>query len=116
MGPRLVAAARVGEAPEPSDPKAQPGGSANDSDARPSTARPSPRPIRLSAPVTFLYGSHDWMDKQAGASTAAQLRSSGVDAACLITPAAGHHLYMEQPDVFCGQVLGRLRETGQHRR
>lgn len=89
MGPRLIAAAATGEASANSDGTAS----------------------RLTIPVTLLYGSHDWMDARAGAATADALRRAGLDAACLITPQAGHHLYMEQPAIFCNQVLGRLAEA-----
>ena len=78
-----------------------------------------PRLIRAAAPggafavpVTFLYGgARDWMPVGAGDAVAARLRLFGVDAACLRTPHAGHHLYAENPEVFAEQLLGRLAEA-----
>jgi pimeloyl-ACP methyl ester carboxylesterase len=132
MGPRLVAAALRGEAPDDEAGRAAVVGSEAVSpvttlgggDAEPavttaaasaattaaaSAATTAASTTRLAHPVTFLYGSHDWMPADAGAATAEALRGAGVDAACLITSNAGHHLYIEQPELFAAQVLARTR-------
>lgn len=95
MGPRLIEAARVGERREEDIAAGRPG------------------PLhKLRAPVTFAYGQHDWMDINAGLAAVEALRAAGVDAEAFITPQSGHHLYMEQPEVFDAQVLGRLKRSG----
>ena len=89
IGPRLVRAAAGLE------DEAVEGGAVAVAVAAGSAPRPATRRT-FRGPVTFLYGgSHDWMPATAGYETAARLRSLGVDAACLLTPGAGHHLYME---------------------
>ena len=62
----------------------------------------------LRAPLTLLYGEHDWMCARTGARTAQALRAAGVDAACIVTPAAGHHLYLDNPESFAETMRQRL--------
>jgi pimeloyl-ACP methyl ester carboxylesterase len=59
-------------------------------------------------PTSFFYGaSHDWMDARPGFAAAAALSARGVDAACLLTPRAGHNLHIESPDELIEQVVAR---------
>jgi pimeloyl-ACP methyl ester carboxylesterase len=59
-------------------------------------------------PTTFIYGrDFDWMPAQPGFDVVKELRERGVDAACLLTPRAGHNLFLDQPDAFVEQVVAR---------
>ena len=43
-------------------------------------------------PVTFVYGSHDWMDPQGGERSVRRLKAIGNNASrMVIVPGAGHH-------------------------
>lgn len=54
-------------------------------------------PIKI--PVSFLYGSNDWMDVQGGHSACEHLREAGnTDTGVRIIERAGHHLYLDNPD------------------
>jgi pimeloyl-ACP methyl ester carboxylesterase len=121
MGPRLVAAARVGEVPDDNNNNnnnnnggsGTAGSSSSAHDAfgrRPSTGASSETrvPHVLRTPVTLLYGaSHDWMPAEAGFATAAALRRAGVDAVCELIPRGGHHCYMENPPDFAERIIRR---------
>jgi cardiolipin-specific phospholipase len=48
-------------------------------------------------PVTFLYGEHDWMDKEAGLSVAGQCPGT---AEVFLVERAGHQLFVEHPRAF----------------
>jgi len=59
-------------------------------------------------PTTLVYGKDfDWMPSAPGFDTAEKMRASGVDAACLLTPRAGHNLFLDNPDAFAEQVVAR---------
>jgi hypothetical protein len=65
--------------------------------------------VGYGGPVTFLYGgSHDWMSAPAGAAVAASLRSLGIKSRCFAVPESGHHLYLENPDIFNAIVLHEI--------
>lgn len=106
MGPRLIRAAQEGEYPDESD---------NDDDENQRLSYNKKDRIssslrhKLRIPVHFLYGQYDWMSSDAGYTTAKALRSNGINASVDIIPSSGHHLYLEQPDVFSNTVLQRLR-------
>jgi pimeloyl-ACP methyl ester carboxylesterase len=58
--------------------------------------------------VTFIYGgAGDWMPARPGFEAAAALGARGVDAACLLTPGAGHNIAQESPAAFAAQVVAR---------
>lgn len=51
-------------------------------------------------PVTFVYGSHDWMDPEGGVRSVQRLKEAGNMASrMVIVPGAGHHVYLDNPDV-----------------
>ena len=52
-------------------------------------------------PVRTIYGSHDWLAKIPGTFENAQ-RVSAVS----MLPNAGHHLYLDQPELFCRLCMG----------
>ncbi len=60
---------------------------------------------KLRSPVTFLYGSHDWMSPDAALDVSAALRAMGVDTTVHIVPQAGHQIFMENPEGFAGAVI-----------
>lgn len=45
-------------------------------------------------PITFLYGTSDWMDVDAGMATARSIRAQGGLAQCLLVSNAGHQLFI----------------------
>jgi len=57
------------------------------------------------APITFLYGSHDWMSPDAALDVAAAVRTAGVDASVHVVQQAGHQIFMENPEGFAGAVI-----------
>lgn len=64
---------------------------------------------RLNCPITFVYGfPYDWMDARAGEMIAHQLCQQGIDSAKFRIPDSGHHLYLEQPELFCNTVIARI--------
>lgn len=68
------------------------------------------RAADLPVPVTFFYGDQDWMDVRAGKRMAAALharrgRACPSDCKVLVTPKAGHYLFMDNP----GACTGRAR-------
>jgi len=51
-------------------------------------------------PVTFVYGSHDWMDPEGGIRSVKRLQEAGnTSSRTVIVPGAGHHLYLDNPEV-----------------
>lgn len=43
-------------------------------------------------PVTYVYGSHDWMDPEGGVRSVQRLKAAGnTDSKLVIVPGAGHH-------------------------
>lgn len=104
MGPRLLAAATMGEVPEPSDADAAAGGRAGRAGGPPRAV-----PHRFATPTTLLYGGGwDWMPATAGIELAADLREAGVDATAALVPQAGHNLFVEQPVAFARELLRQL--------
>ncbi|KIM25864.1 hypothetical protein M408DRAFT_17108 [Serendipita vermifera MAFF 305830] len=50
-------------------------------------------------PVTFVYGSHDWMDPEGGVRSVERLKEAGNRSSrMVIIPGAGHHVYLDNPD------------------
>ena len=62
-------------------------------------AHPAAAPVHR-VPITFLYGTHDWMDESAGRATAARIQSAGGLAQVLLVPRAGHQLFIDNPKGF----------------
>ena len=57
------------------------------------------------APITFLYGSHDWMSPDAALEVSKAVRAAGVNASVHVVPQAGHQLFVENPEGFAGAVI-----------
>lgn len=55
---------------------------------------------RLRCDTTWLYGSHDWMDKLGGIQACNMLRRKSLQAEMVVVPDAGHHIYIDNFDVF----------------
>jgi cardiolipin-specific phospholipase len=51
----------------------------------------------LSMPVTFVYGSDDWMDHRHAEDASMRMR---VPVKIIRVPDSGHQLYLEQPEAF----------------
>jgi cardiolipin-specific phospholipase len=62
----------------------------------------------LSMPCHFLYGDHDWMDYRHAmeASQSMTVKNSIVQIAN-----AGHHLYIDNPDIYNAEILKLLRNS-----
>ena len=57
-------------------------------------------------PVTYMYGSHDWMSPEAGQGVASVLRERhGIQATVHVVPQAGHQIFMENPLGFAATVI-----------
>ncbi|WWD20070.1 hypothetical protein CI109_104544 [Kwoniella shandongensis] len=55
---------------------------------------------RVKVPVTFLYGDNDWMDVDGGHASVEALKKAGNQKASVhVIPKAGHHLYLDNPEV-----------------
>ena len=63
--------------------------------------------LKSNIPVTFLYGSHDWMDPMGGKIAAENLKKRGHNSPISqhILPGAGHHLYVDCPNGFESAIL-----------
>jgi len=62
----------------------------------------------LKMPISFLYGSHDWMDINGGIDACKRLREAGNrHTGVHIISHAGHHLYLDNPGHF-NQLIMRL--------
>ncbi|PVG03530.1 alpha/beta-hydrolase [Serendipita vermifera] len=49
-------------------------------------------------PVTFVYGSHDWMDPEGGVRSVKKLKQVGnIGSKMYTVPGAGHHVYLDNP-------------------
>ena len=57
-------------------------------------------------PVLMTYGAHDWMDEGAGHQAAAIANAKpGGDVKVVQIPGAGHHCYLDNPEVFNQVVI-----------
>jgi pimeloyl-ACP methyl ester carboxylesterase len=69
--------------------------------------KPLPKRINsLKVPVTFIYGSHDWMDHSHALKTAPLLAK---ETKVVLVHDAGHHLYLENPDGFNDALISELK-------
>ncbi|KAL3897432.1 MAG: hypothetical protein SGCHY_003423, partial [Lobulomycetales sp.] len=70
---------------------------------------------RLGIPVSFLYGSTDWMDYRAAQKAALGM---SVDTRVVVVDEAGHHLYSDNPEAFnrafVAEVLSSDKIVHQH--
>ncbi|SCU99953.1 LAMI_0G01926g1_1 [Lachancea mirantina] len=59
-------------------------------------------PGKLQCPSLWMYGSNDWMSKEAGSVIVRELnkQSGSSPAEYSIIPDAGHHLYLDNPSAF----------------
>ncbi|KAL3288217.1 hypothetical protein HHI36_002667 [Cryptolaemus montrouzieri] len=67
--------------------------------------------LKESIPLTFMYGSHSWMDKEMAPRIKAMRPNSYVDIE--IIQNAGHHIYSEQADVFNEIVIRTCKTVDQ---
>lgn len=51
----------------------------------------------IAMPTTFLYGEHDWMDRNHAESAASEMQ---VPVRIISVPDAGHHLNLDNPEEF----------------
>jgi cardiolipin-specific phospholipase len=59
-------------------------------------------------PVSFIYGSHDWMDVQGGIDSVNKLREAGNRlGSSFVVQSAGHHTYLDAPLAF-DALLSRI--------
>lgn len=64
----------------------------------------------LRIPVTFMYGDNDWMDVNGGFQSQKVLAKAGNDAVDVhVVPQAGHHLYLDNPEVSNGILDAAIR-------
>ncbi|ODQ55455.1 alpha/beta-hydrolase [Saitoella complicata NRRL Y-17804] len=63
------------------------------------------RVSQLKCPTLWMYGSHDWMDANAGREAAAIMQRQGVKAEHVVVPRSGHHIYLDNPEGFNRAVL-----------
>ena len=67
---------------------------------------------KLRVPVSFIYGATDWMDWRAGQEACGIVRAQGVPASLARIAEAGHNVMIDQPALFCEQVIAAIREEG----
>ena len=68
--------------------------------ARPAPSQRAEAEQAVSVPTVFVYGSSDWMDSRAGASTAAAINAQGGAACSMRVKGAGHQLMVDSPSGF----------------
>lgn len=61
-------------------------------------------PAAHRVPISFLYGSHDWMDVKAGIATSNIINAQGGRAQTLQVKKAGHQLFIDNPTDFLRAV------------
>lgn len=80
-------------------------------------------------PVVLMYGDNDWMDVAGGYAAEEKIKARvaktllhGTDeekrhengsAKVIVVEKAGHHLYLDNPDVFNEAVVKEMRQTRQ---
>lgn len=69
-----------------------------------------PRLRHLQVPTVFIYGSHDWMDQSAGQAVVDNHVNTAVPMRLIITPHAGHNVFLDNPQTFVTQFLSSLQE------
>lgn len=73
-------------------------------------------------PIVFMYGEHDWMDVSGGYAAKAKIdaererrRAQGLEdngtAKVVVIPKAGHHLYLDSPEIFNEFVLQEMEDV-----
>jgi len=66
----------------------------------------------INVPVTFVYGSHDWMDPEGGYKAVQNLHRAGnKDSRVVIVPNAGHHVYLDNPKAINELMARELDKT-----
>jgi cardiolipin-specific phospholipase len=60
-------------------------------------------------PVTFIYGTHDWMDFR-GALTVVDKIKNGCK--IVLIENAGHHLYLDNPEAFNASLKSEIENQG----
>ncbi|KAI8865765.1 hypothetical protein GQ42DRAFT_129096, partial [Ramicandelaber brevisporus] len=68
------------------------------------------KPGSLKMPVTFLYGSHDWMDSKAGQRVVDTLTGQQQSADLITIQKAGHNLFLENSVSFNEELTLVLRK------
>jgi len=70
------------------------------------------RVSKLKAPVTFVYGDHDWMDPKGGYDSVQNLRQAGNKHSRLVMiPNAGHHVYLDNSEAVNKLLVEELDKT-----
>lgn len=61
----------------------------------------------LDIPVTFIYGTEDWMDHNGALAVVDKIKKS---TRVILLEKSGHHLYIDNPDLFNLAVIGELMD------
>ena len=78
-------------------------------DRLPAALAPQPHPpVDGGVPTVFVYGVADWMDRHAGASTAAAMIARGGAACSIRVRGAGHQLFCDNPAGFHESVQAAM--------
>jgi cardiolipin-specific phospholipase len=59
----------------------------------------------LKMPVTFIYGTNDWMDFRGALTVVDKIKS---DCKIVLIDNAGHHLYLDNPDAFNSSLVDEI--------
>jgi cardiolipin-specific phospholipase len=63
----------------------------------------------VKVPVTFVYGTHDWMDPEGGEASIKEMRKAGNNNGRIyLVPHAGHHVYLDNPEVVDKLIVKEL--------